>query len=107
MTVKDELRQLVELLPDDLPEASAGESRRALHLLREAVDNPLVMALLCAPYDDEPETLEEAMGALKARFEYDRGEARLLEDVLAEWAARGDEEDKDDTPPGRSKASGE
>jgi hypothetical protein len=56
MTVKERLHQLVEDLPEGLPTTAA--ERSLLHL-QKLDDDPVLKALLDAPFDDEPETEEE------------------------------------------------
>ncbi|HLF03723.1 MAG TPA: hypothetical protein VI855_00675 [Dehalococcoidia bacterium] len=79
MTIKDELHRLVE----ELPEGELQSAKRFLEYLRNMGD-PLLQALMAAPYDDEPTTPEEDKGAEEAWQEYLRGEARPWEEVRKE-----------------------
>ncbi len=81
MTIKDELYRLV----DELPEGEWHAAKRYLEYLRNMGD-PLLQALMAAPYDDEPTTPEEDKGAAEAWQEYLRGEARPWEAVRNELA---------------------
>ena len=79
MTTKDELYRLV----DELPEQELHAAKRFLEYLHNQGD-PLLQALMAAPYDDEPTTPEEDKGAEEAWQEYLRGEARPWQDVRNE-----------------------
>lgn len=65
MTAKEELREMVERLDEDLAEMW-------LEFLRTA--DPALRAHLLAPIDNEPTTPEEDAGADEAWAEYQRGE---------------------------------
>ena len=65
MTAKEELHRLVN-------ELSENEARLWLEALRTR--DPLLLKLLTAPYDDEPETDEERAAIQKARDQLARGE---------------------------------
>ena len=79
MSNKETLHRLV----DELPERELTTATRFLEYLRN-MDDPMVKALMEAPYDDEPMTAEEAEGADEAWQEYLRGEARPWEEVRKE-----------------------
>jgi hypothetical protein len=79
MTIKDELHRLV----DELPEGELHSAKRYLVYLRNMGD-PLLQALVEAPYDDEPTTPEEDRGAKEAWQEYLRGEAISAEEAKRE-----------------------
>lgn len=64
MTAIDELRELVDGL---------SESDAWLFLAAVRDHDPVAMALLTAPLDDEPETAEEARAAAKARKQVAQG----------------------------------
>lgn len=76
MTTKAELHRLI----DDLPDNATDEAARLLATLRD----PLMQALLSAPEDDEPSTLDEDAGAAEAHEQYRRGEGRQWKDVRRE-----------------------
>ncbi len=76
MPTRDSLHQLIDSLPDEL----LGEAERYLMTLQ--TDDPVLRALLLAPYDDEPETDEEHEGVLEARAEAARGELVDDEDFV-------------------------
>jgi hypothetical protein len=70
MTVKEELHQLVDALPDSelLP------ARRFLEYLSQVGGDPVLRALLEAPDDDEPLTDEDHAALDEAWQEYRRGD---------------------------------
>jgi len=70
MPLKDRLHQLV----DELPESELPTAERVLSALTATAD-PVLRALLAAPWDDEPETQEERQAVQEAREELARGEA--------------------------------
>ena len=80
MTIKDNLHQLVDALPDRELHAAL----RYMEYLRDVGSDEFVRALMEAPEDDEPMTDEEAQGADEAWQEYLRGEARPWEEVRKE-----------------------
>lgn len=79
MTIKDELYRLV----DELPEKELHAAKRFLEYLRNLGD-PMLQALMAAPYDDEPTTPEEDKGAEEAWQEYLRGESISAEEAKRE-----------------------
>jgi hypothetical protein len=79
MTIKEELHRLV----DELPESESHAAKRFLEYLRNMGD-PMMQALMEAPYDDEPTTPEEDQGADEAWQEYLRGEAISAEEAKHE-----------------------
>ncbi len=70
MPLKDRLHALV----DELPESELLTAERVLSALTVTAD-PVLRALLEAPWDDEPETEEERQAVQEAREELARGEA--------------------------------
>jgi hypothetical protein len=88
MTVKEELHQLVEALP----EREAHAARRFLEYLRDRGaargaadhDDPVLRAFMEAPEDDEPLTPEEIVAIEEAEEEIARGEGIPWERVRAE-----------------------
>lgn len=79
MTIRKELYRLI----DELPEDELKAARRFLEYLRNMGD-PMLQALMEAPYDDEPTTPEEDEGAREAWQEYLQGEAISAEDAKRE-----------------------
>jgi hypothetical protein len=78
--LKDEVRSLVDELPDDeLPAA-----RRYLEYLRDLGSDPVLRAARHAPLDDEEETPEEAAAVQEAREALARGEVISDEDLRRE-----------------------
>ncbi len=72
MVTKEALHELIDALPDVLlPEAA----RR----LAELRDDPVLLALLTAPEDDEPETEEERAAVEEARQA--RAQGRVVADA--------------------------
>jgi hypothetical protein len=63
MTTKEALKRLIDDLPDE----------RAERLL-DAVQDPVILARITAPFDDEPETDEERRAVADARAEVARGD---------------------------------
>lgn len=82
MVTRDEVRRLVE----ELPEEELHAAKRFLEFLRDRGGDPLPRALAEAPEDDEPETEEERRAAEEAWADYLRGEARPWESVREELA---------------------
>ncbi|MEX2599578.1 MAG: hypothetical protein WD533_07980 [Dehalococcoidia bacterium] len=79
-TSKEDLRRLVNELPDDQVDAA----RQYLEYLRYMSD-PFLRMLLDAPEDDEGELTEETLAGLEeARQERLRGEGRPWEEVRRE-----------------------
>jgi hypothetical protein len=63
MTAKERLHHLV----DELPESEYKLAERILEDLRDVgLSDPLLRALLAAPYDDEPESEEDREGLTDA-----------------------------------------
>ncbi len=79
MTTREDVRRLVDRLPDEELEAA----RRYLEYLRDMGD-PFMRALHGAPEDDEPETEEERAAVEEAKAEIRRGEGLPWEDVRRE-----------------------
>ncbi len=80
MTIKDELYRLV----DELPEGEWHAAKRYLEFLRNMGD-PLLQALMAAPYDDEPETPEERAAMAEARRNFEAGEVVTHEELKREF----------------------
>lgn len=77
MSVRDEVRRLVDALPEsELP--TARRLLEALHLLGR---DPRQLALELAPWDDEPTTPEEEAGVVVAYEELARGEVVSAEEA--------------------------
>ncbi len=80
MTTKATLHRLVDELPDD--ELAAAE--RVLATLRDRAGDPVRLAVLTAPLDDEGETREERAGASAARAQIARGDVVGNEELRRE-----------------------
>ncbi|MDQ3692486.1 MAG: hypothetical protein M3464_02505 [Chloroflexota bacterium] len=70
MSVRDEVHELV----DALPEGELAAARRYLESLRTSPDDSLARFLAAAPEDDEPSTPEQDRAAAAARDAFRRGE---------------------------------
>ena len=81
---KDDLHHLI----DDLPDSEVQAAARYIQYLQSNRD-PFVQALLDAPLDDEPETVEERKIADEAWQEYLDGKARPLAEVREELTGDG------------------
>lgn len=68
MTIKEELHRLV----DELPKSELHSAKRFLEYLRNMGD-PVLQALMEAPYDDEPETDEERAAVAEAQEDFKAG----------------------------------
>lgn len=80
MIARDEVRALVDAIPDDrLPAA-----RDAL----EQLTDPVLLAFLNAPEDDEPLTDEDLAAIAEAKADIAAGRTVPLAEVLAELEAR-------------------
>jgi len=79
MIARDDLHTLLDAIPEDkLP---------AVRAALEQLADPVMLALLMAPEDDEPLTEEDLESVAEARAARERGEVILLEDLLVEEAA--------------------
>lgn len=74
MTVKDDLRRIVDEIPDDLPPSELLAAKRFLEYLVQRWTDPVLRALEDAPYEDEPIPQEEESAVREARGAYSRGE---------------------------------
>ena len=80
MVARDELRAMVDAIPDDrLPAARATLARLV---------DPVLLAFLNAPDDDEPLTDEDLAAIEEGRADIAAGRTVPLADVLAELDAR-------------------
>ncbi|MBI3972803.1 MAG: hypothetical protein HY332_16120 [Chloroflexi bacterium] len=79
MTAKETLHRLV----DELPDEKAPAAEQLLEGLRDGEVDPMLVASLTAPLDDEPTTPDEDAGASEAREQYRGGDF-----VSAEHAKR-------------------
>jgi predicted transcriptional regulator len=83
MIARDDLRAMLDAIPDEkLPAA-----REALARLTD----PVLLAFLNAPMDDEPLTDEDLAAIAEGKADIARGLTVPLADVLAELDARDDE----------------
>jgi hypothetical protein len=76
VTTKEALHQLV----DEHSESQLQSAHVLVERLRDSQFDPVLLAMLTAPLDDEPETEEERAGVAEARAEAARGE--LIDDDL-------------------------
>ncbi len=77
MSVRDEVRRLVE----ELPESELPTARRLLEALHLLGRDSRQLALGLAPWDDEPTTPEEQAGVAVAYEELARGEVISAEEA--------------------------
>jgi hypothetical protein len=77
VTTKERLHRLVEELSDD-------EAERALGLVENEFEDPVLKAFRDAPEDDEPLTPEDEVALERSRREYLRGEGVLLDSIRHE-----------------------
>ena len=77
MSVRDEVRRLV----DELPESELPTARRLLEALHLLGRDPRQLALELAPWDDEPAPPEEDAGVAVAYEELARGEVVSAEEA--------------------------
>ena len=80
MTVRDDLRRLV----DQLPEEEVDAARRYLQYLLLLGNDPVLASALAAPLDDEPETDEERAAVEGARADVAAGRMRTDEELRRE-----------------------
>lgn len=80
MSIKEDLHRLV----DELPEGMYPAARQRLEQLRDAGNDPYLVALMNVPIDDEPDTPEEAAYDEEGRRAFLRGETYKWEDVEKE-----------------------
>ena len=81
MIARDELHTLLDAIPED-----------RLPAIREALErlaDPLTLALLTAPEDDEPVTEEDLAALAEARAARERGDTIPLDEYLARQLALG------------------
>ena len=76
---KEDLHRLV----DQLPDSELHAVRRFLEFLRQQTD-PVLIALMSAPEDDEPETDEERTALAEAYADVAAGRVIPLEEVKRE-----------------------
>jgi len=80
MIARDELYTLLDAIPEDrLP---------AIRETLEQLADPVTLALLAAPEDDEPLTDEDLAALAEARAERERGETTTLNEYMARRQAR-------------------
>lgn len=81
MTVKERLHQLV----DELPEGRVAlAAERALTHLRQLGEDPVLRALMNAPYDDELESDEERAAVAEGLAALERGDVVPDEELRRE-----------------------
>ena len=79
-------RQELHTMLDAVPEERLVAVREALSRLAD----PVLLAFLMAPEDDEPTTDEDLEAIAEAQKDYERGETVSLTDVLAELTSERD-----------------
>ena len=80
MIARDDLHTMLDAIPEDrLPNV-----REAL----EQLADPVLLALLTAPEDDEPVTDEDLQSIAEARADIARGDTVSLDDYVARHRAR-------------------
>jgi hypothetical protein len=75
MTAKQELCDIIERLNDE---------EAALWLEAIQAGDPVLLAALLAPIDDEPETVEEREAVVEARADYAAGRVKTMGQVRRE-----------------------
>ena len=79
MIARDDLHTMLDAIPEDrLPAIKESLERLA---------DPVLLALLMAPEDDEPVTEEDLAALAEARAERERGETIPLEEYIARQQA--------------------
>ncbi len=81
MIARDELHTIL----DSIPEERLAAAREAVAQLAD----PILMAFLNAPIDDEPLTEEDLEALAEARAERQRGETIPFDEFRARYRARG------------------
>lgn len=84
MTVKEELRRIVDDLPDDIPHEELLVVKRVLELLRYRWSDPVVRALDRVPVEDEPLSWEEEAAVAEARGQYRSGNVLSDDELVKE-----------------------
>ena len=79
MIARDDLHTILDSIPEDRLDAA----REAL----AALADPVLLALLSAPEDDEPFTEEDLQAIAEGRAEMERGELVYLDDLIARESA--------------------
>ncbi len=80
MLARDDLHTLLDAIPED----RLADIREALTRLAD----PVLLALLTAPEDDEPVTAEDLAALAEARAARERGETVPLDEYIARHRAR-------------------
>jgi hypothetical protein len=83
-------RERLHLLVRYLPESEWHAAERYLFFLHEQSSDPLVLALMKAPIDDEPLTEEDLEAIREAEEEIARGESLPWETVREEFLSRAE-----------------
>ncbi len=79
VTTRERLHRLVDELSDD-------DAERALGLVENEFEDPVLRAFRDAPEDDEPLTPEEEAALERSRQEYRRGEGVPLDSIRHEFS---------------------
>lgn len=80
MNMKDEIKRLV----DEIPDSELQAARRFLEFLRHQSRSALAWALEAAPIDDEPYTDDEKEAVAEAREEVKAGRIVLHDEIRRE-----------------------
>ncbi len=80
MTAREALHQLI----DELAENELGRIEQLIQAVRDGADDPLLRALLLAPWDDEPETDEERAAIQEGLDDLARGKVVSHEELRRE-----------------------
>lgn len=84
MITKQDLRRIVDDLPDDVPASELLVAKRFLEYLRERWNDPVRRMLENAPYEDELISEEEDAAVEEARRELRAGEVVSDEQLVRE-----------------------
>lgn len=74
-------RERLHRLVEELPGGEMAAAERYLEYLQLVGRDPVLHALLTAPYDDEPESDEERAGLAEAEEDYRAGRIYTLDEV--------------------------
>ena len=80
MTIREQVHQLVDALPDDELE-TAGRVLAGLSAL--SLSSPAAAALAKAPVDDEPVTAREAEAIAEGERDFERGRVATADELRA------------------------
>ena len=81
MTTKDDLHTLIERLP----KRRLRKAQQFLERLKAGDYDPVVLNMLLAPWDDEPETEEERLAVKEAEEDLRLGRTVSMEEIKQEF----------------------